>query len=125
MDEGLLKNFDQIVTEKGYQNRSEAVRDLVRDAILQHKWSNDKELVAGAILLFYNHHHNKLVTEMMSIQHNHHDNILATTHLHIDHHNCLEVIVVKGTASELRGLSDKLTSLKGVFYGKLTISPLA
>ena len=62
---------------------------------------------------------------MIGIQHDYHDNILATTHLHIDHHNCLEVIVVKGNANELRGLSDKLISLKGVHYGKLTISPLA
>ncbi|PKG24223.1 nickel-responsive transcriptional regulator NikR [Niallia nealsonii] len=124
MDEGLLMDFDQIVAEKGYQNRSEAVRDLVRDAILQHQWTDDKELVAGAILLFYNHHQNKLVTEMMNIQHDYHHNILATTHLHINHHNCLEVIVVKGRTSELRGLSDKLTSLKGVYFGKLTISPL-
>lgn len=125
MDEGLLKDFDQIAAEKGYQNRSEAVRDLVRDAILQHQYSSDTVIVAGAILLFYNHHHSKLIAEMIGIQHDYHDNILATTHLHIDHHNCLEVIVVKGNANELRGLSDKLISLKGVHYGKLTISPLA
>lgn len=124
MDEKLLQNFDEIIEEKGYQNRSEAVRDLVRDAILQHQWSNDSEVVAGAILLFYNHHQNKLVNEMLSIQHDYHDNILATTHLHVDHHNCMEVIIVKGVASDLRILSDKLISLKGVFYGKLTISPL-
>lgn len=124
MDEKLLQNFDRIIEEKGYQNRSEAVRDLVRDAILKHHWSNDSEIVAGAILLFYNHHQNKLVNEMLSIQHDYHDNILATTHLHIDHHNCMEVIVVKGVASDLRVLSNKLITLKGVFYGKLTISPL-
>jgi CopG family nickel-responsive transcriptional regulator len=124
MDENLLQDFDQIINEKGYQNRSEAVRDLVRDAILQHKSTNDLEIVAGTIMLFYNHHQNKLVNEMLSIQHNHHDSILATTHLHIDHDNCLELIVVKGIASELRQLSDQLITLKGVFYGKLTVSPL-
>src|SRR5699024_8917798 len=85
MDEKLLQDFDQIINEKGYQNRSEAVRDLVRDAILQHKSTNDSEVVADTIMLFYNHHQNKLVNEMLSIQHGHHDRILATTHLHIDH----------------------------------------
>lgn len=124
MDEKLLKDFDQIVHEKGYQNRSEAVRDLVRDAILQYHSTNDSEIVAGTIMLFYNHHQNTLVNEMLSIQHDHHDRILATTHLHIDQHNCLELIVVKGIASELRELSDQLITLKGVFYGKLTVSPL-
>ncbi|MOA41278.1 putative nickel-responsive regulator [compost metagenome] len=97
----------------------------MRDAILQHQWSDNTEIVAGAVLLFYNHHQNGLVNEMMSIQHDYHDNILATTHLHINHHNCLEIIVVKGIAQELMTLSDKLIALKGVFYGKLTISPLA
>lgn len=124
MDEKLLQDFDQIIQGKGYQNRSEAVRDLVRDAILQHHSTNDSEIVAGTIMLFYNHHQNKLVNEMLSIQHDHHDSILATTHLHIDHDNCLELIVVKGVASELRELSDKLITIKGVFYGKLTVSPL-
>lgn len=124
MDEKLLKDFDQIIDEKGYQNRSEAVRDLVRDAILQHHAANDAEVVAGTIMLFYNHHQNQLVNEMLRIQHNYHDHVLATTHLHIDYDNCLELIVVKGVASELRELSDQLITLKGVFYGKLTVSPL-
>lgn len=124
MDEKLLQDFDQIINEKGYQNRSEALRDLVRDAILQHNSANDTETVAGTIMLFYNHHQNTLANEMLSIQHDYHENVLATTHLHIDHNNCLELIVVKGVASELRELSDKIITLKGVFYGKLTISPL-
>lgn len=123
MDEKLLQTFDEMIDEKGYPNRSEAVRDLVRDAILQHKWVNDAEMVAGAILLFYNHHQNNLLDEMTRIQHDYYNNILATTHFHIDHDNCLEVIVVKGIAKDLKTLSNKLITLKGVFYGKLTISP--
>lgn len=125
MDEKLLTDFDLIINKKGYQNRSEAVRDLVRDAILQHHAANDSEIVAGTVMLFYNHHQNKLVNEMLRIQHDHHDSILATTHLHIDQHNCLELIVVKGMASDLRKLSEQLITLKGVFYGKLTVSPLS
>lgn len=124
MDENLLHNFDQIIADKGYSNRSEAVRDLVRDAILQHSWESDETIVAGVILLFYNHHQNNLVSEMLNIQHDYHSNVLSTTHLHIDHNNCLELIIVKGVASDLRELSNKLTTLKGVFFGKLTISGL-
>jgi CopG family nickel-responsive transcriptional regulator len=124
MDEALLVQFDEMIEKKGYPNRSEAVRDLIRDAILQNKWTDGEEVVAGTIMLFYDHHHNNLVDEMMRIQHDYHENILATTHLHIDHHNCLEIIVVKGKTSLLRNLSDRLISLKGVFYGKLTVSPL-
>jgi len=125
MDEKLLRNFDQMIEEKGYQNRSEAVRDLVREAIFQHSVSDNSDIVAGAILLFYNHHHNKLLNEIMSVQHDYHENIIATTHLHIDHNNCLELIVVKGAPQDLKALSDKLITLKGVFFGKLTVSPLA
>ncbi len=124
MDEKLLQSFDDMIEEKGYPNRSEAVRDLVREAILQHKWMSDTEMVAGAILLFYDHHHNHLLEEMTNIQHEYYNNILATTHFHLDHHHCLEVIVVKGLPSDLKTLSDKLITLKGVYYGKLTISPL-
>lgn len=124
MDEALLEQFDEMIDKKGYPNRSEAVRDLIRDAILQNKWTDGEEVVAGTIMLFYDHHHNNLVDEMMHIQHDYHENILATTHLHIDHHNCLEIIVVKGKTAPLRNLSDRLISLKGVFYGKLTVSPL-
>lgn len=125
MDEKLLKNFDKVIDDKGYQNRSEAIRDLVRDAILQHNWANDDKEVAGVILLFYNHHQSNLVNEIMGVQHDYHDNILTSTHLHIDHDNCLELIVVNGSAKKLTMLSDKLITLKGVFYGKLTVSPLS
>lgn len=125
MDEKLLQKFDLLIEQKSYQNRSEAIRDLVREAILQQTYTNNSEFVAGAILLFYDHHHNGLVNEMMNIQHEFHDQILTTTHLHIDHDNCLEVIVVKGYAEQLNQLSDQLISLKGVFYGKLTVSPLS
>ncbi|URN93915.1 MAG: nickel-responsive transcriptional regulator NikR [Candidatus Pristimantibacillus lignocellulolyticus] len=125
MDEKLLQKFDDLVEQRSYQNRSEAIRDLVREAILQQTYSDNSEYVAGTILLFYAHHQNGLVNEMMNIQHDYHDQILTTTHLHIDHNNCLEVIVVKGLAHQLKQLSDQLIALKGVFYGKLTVSPLS
>ncbi|WP_102348651.1 nickel-responsive transcriptional regulator NikR [Bacillus sp. Marseille-P3661] len=123
MAEDLLQNFDEYINEKGYSNRSEAVRDLVREAIVQHDWTKDEQIVAGSILIFYDHHQKNLVNEIIEIQHNYHDQILGTSHYHIDHHNCLEIIIVKGRAGVLKKLSDGLTTLKGVKYSKLTVSP--
>lgn len=124
MDEKLLRGFDQLIGQKGYENRSEAVRDLVRSALLEQASETDDYVVAGSILLFYDHHKRDLLHDLTVIQHQMHDLILATTHFHLDHHNCLELIVVKGRAKELRRFSDQLISLKGVHYGKFTAAPL-
>ncbi|MED4206858.1 nickel-responsive transcriptional regulator NikR [Neobacillus mesonae] len=124
MDGHLLRKFDQLVKKKGYENRSEAVRDLVRDALIQQSWEESEQLVAGSILLFYNHSQRNLLEEMTQLQHDMHDYILATTHFHLDHDSCLELIVVKGKAKEIQKLKDRLTSLKGVEYGKFTVAPV-
>ncbi|USG63323.1 nickel-responsive transcriptional regulator NikR [Brevibacillus ruminantium] len=124
MDESLLAQFDELIKEKGYENRSEAVRDLVRNALVNQSWEDDEQDVAGSILLFYDHHQTDVMQELTSIQHDMHHAILATTHFHLDHHNCLELIVVKGKAKELRGFSDQMISMKGVKYGKFTVAPV-
>ncbi|WP_071396298.1 nickel-responsive transcriptional regulator NikR [Bacillus tuaregi] len=124
MEGSLLKKFDQLIQLRGYENRSEAVRDLVRDALIQESWENSEETVAGSILLFYNHHQRNLQDEMMKIQHEMHDYILATTHFHLNHDSCLELIVVKGKVKDIQQLSHKITSLKGVEYGKFTVAPV-
>lgn len=124
MDESLLNRFDQWIQVKGYENRSEAVRNLVRDALVQKAWDDDEQYVAGSILIFYDHQQRDTSRELTEIQHKMHDAILATTHFHLDHHNCLEIIVVKGKSKELRQLSDQLISAKGVKYGKFTVSPV-
>lgn len=125
MDEALLTQFDQLIQEKGYENRSEAVRNLVRDALVQKAWEDDEQVVAGSILIFYDHHQKDVLHALTEIQHNMHDAILATTHFHLDHHNCLELIVVKGKSGNLRVLSDQLISAKGVKYGKFTVAPVS
>ena len=119
-----FEKFDHLVKQRGYENRSEAVRDLVRDALIQQSWEDDEQIVAGSILLFYNHHQRNLIEEMTNIQHSMHDLIIATTHFHLDHDSCLELIVVKGKVKEIQQLSNKLTSLKGVAYGKFTVAPV-
>ncbi|MGN7401255.1 nickel-responsive transcriptional regulator NikR [Cytobacillus praedii] len=124
MEAHLLRKFDRLVMQKGYVNRSEAVRDLVRDALVQQSWEKEDQTVAGSIVLFYNHHQRNLLDELTKIQHDMHDNILATTHFHLGHSSCLELIIVKGKAKEIRLLSNKLTILKGVEYGKFTVAPV-
>ena len=86
----------------GYENRSEAVRDLVRDALIQQSWEDNEQIVAGSILLFYNHHQRNLLEELTNIQHSMHDLIIATTHFHLDHDSCLELIVVKGKVKDIQ-----------------------
>lgn len=125
MEGSLLRKLDQFVTKKGYPNRSEAVRDLVREAILEETWETDDQLIAGSIMLFYDHHHRNLLEEMTTIQHEWHHLIMATTHFHLTHDDCLELIVVQGKVSEVRELSNRLTSLKGVNYGDFTVAPVA
>lgn len=124
MDEQLLRRFDEFIRTKGYENRSEAVRDLAREAMTAQLWEEGEQTVAGSILLFYDHHQRNLLEEMTRIQHSMHHEILATTHFHLDHDNCLELIIVKGQAKKLRALSDQLISLKGVNYGKFTVAPV-
>jgi len=124
MDGNLLRKFDHLIQQRGYENRSEAVRDLVRDALIQQSWEENEQIVAGSILLFYDHHQKNLLDELTKIQHNMHDYIIATTHFHLNHSSCLELIVVKGKAEHIQLLSNKLTSLKGVQYGKFTVAPV-
>ena len=124
MEGGLLRKFDSLVQQRGYENRSEAIRDLVREAIIQQTWEDGEQIIAGSILLFYDHHQRNLLEEMTRIQHSVHDVILATTHFHLNHDSCLELIVVKGKAKDIQELSNKLTSLKGVSYGNFTVSPV-
>jgi len=124
MEAKLLRKFDSFVLQKGYGNRSEAVRDLVRDALIQQSWEDEDQVVAGSILLFYNHHQSQVIKEMTALQHGVHELILATTHFHLDHDCCLELIVVKGKVKNIKELSQRIMSLKGVDYGKFTVAPV-
>lgn len=124
MDKQLLEQFDGLIRKQHYDTRSEAVRDLIRDAIVKEAWEDDDQIVAGSIMLFYNHHQRDLSLDLTMIQHDFHEHILSTTHFHVDEDNCLEIIVVKGAARRLRQLSDTLISLKGVNYGKFTVAPI-
>ncbi len=122
MNEDLLEKFDKIIDRKGYGNRSEAIRDLIRDELVEKEWQSEDEEVAGTITLVYDHHVKGLSHLLLETQHDYHDLILTSTHVHLDHNNCLEVLIVKGRASEAKKTAEKLISIKGVKHGKLTIT---
>ncbi len=122
MDESLLKQFDRLITQKGYSNRSEAIRDLIRDELVENEWENENTEVAGTITLVYDHHVKGLSHLLMEMQHDYHHIISTTTHVHLDHHNCLENLIIKGNAAEAKKIAEKLISVKGVKHGKLTIT---
>ena len=117
LDEELLEPFDALCAVKGYSNRSEAIRDLIRKALVAEEWQQADGQGAGTLTLLYDHHKNDLARRLTQMQHDEHDIIIATLHVHLDHHNCLEVLILKGEAARVRALADKLISCKGVKHG--------
>jgi CopG family nickel-responsive transcriptional regulator len=120
MDEELLGRFDDLVARRGTGvNRSEAVRDLVRDALVDAEWEDSSGEIVGTITMVFNHHASDLSDKLDALQHAHHERIVSSMHVHLDAHNCLEVIVVRGTSSQVRAIADGLLGTKGVKHGKL------
>jgi CopG family transcriptional regulator, nickel-responsive regulator len=121
LEENLLDTFDGYIQARSYNNRSEAIRDLIRKTIVKKEWEADKG-VMGVISLVYDHHQHQLQEKVTEVQHDYHHHIVSTTHVHMDHNNCLEVIIVKGTAIEIQSLANKLIALRGVRDGHLAMS---
>ncbi len=121
LEKKLLEKFDALIKEKSYPNRSEAIRDLIREDLVKREWVRGKE-VAGAITLVFDHHRRELLNKLTDIQHHFHHLIVSSQHVHLDHDNCLEIIVVKGKPEEARKLSNALRATKGVKYGALSIA---
>ncbi|MBN2338669.1 MAG: nickel-responsive transcriptional regulator NikR [Acidobacteria bacterium] len=124
LEKELLERFDRLIEQKGYQNRSEAIRDLVRDHFVQEEVASNREVV-GTLTLVYDHHQPKLSEQLIEAQHDYTGQVLATTHVHLDHHNCLEVIILKGRGTDVKTFSDRLLSLRGVQHGKLVLTSTA
>src|ERR1017187_6592452 len=122
IDSELLDKFDKLIARRGYTNRSEAFRDLIRDELVEETWTEPESEVVGTVTLVYNHHVRLLNEKLTDLQHSHFHHILSTLHVHLDHDNCLEVLVVKGKASVVKKLADALISTKGVKHGRLTIT---
>ncbi len=117
----LLKQFDKTIARRGYHNRSEAVRDLIREHLVGEEEDQNK-VIAGTLTMVYDHHRPNLAERLIDIQHRAHTQVLAATHVHLDHHNCLEVIIMRGRGAELRKLADQILSLRGVKHGKFVVT---
>ena len=122
IDTGLLVKFDRLISERGYTNRSEAFRDLIRDDLVRKDAESPDSQVIGTVTLVYDHHVRLLQEKLTAIQHDHHHSILSTLHVHLDHDNCLEVLVVRGRSEEVRKVAEVLISTKGVKHGRLVIT---
>ncbi len=123
IEQDLLENFDRLITTRDYKTRSEALRDLIRDALIQKKIDDQSKIqMLGSLTLVYDHHAGNLLEEMAQIQHQHHNLILSVTHLHITHEDCLELIALHGAANEISALANGLLSLKGIKHGKLFLT---
>jgi CopG family transcriptional regulator, nickel-responsive regulator len=118
MDEDLLADFDRLVERRGSAaNRSEAVRDLVRDALVDAEWESSDEEIVATVTMVFDHGTGDLSEKLDALQHAHHDKIVSAMHVHLDAHNCLEVLVVRGKADVVRGIADTLLGTKGVKHG--------
>jgi CopG family nickel-responsive transcriptional regulator len=122
IDSLLLQKFDELIDGRGYANRSEAFRDLIREELVRKSWESPDSDVVGTVTLVYDHHVRMLSEKLTDMQHDHHKSILCTMHVHLDHDNCLEVLVVKGKAKQVQKISDALISTKGVKHGRLTLT---
>jgi CopG family nickel-responsive transcriptional regulator len=122
IDSDLLDKFDRLIARRGYTNRSEAFRDLIRDELVETSWQQPDSEVVASVTLVYNHHVRLLSDKLTDIQHGHFQNILSSLHVHLDHDNCLEVLVLKGKARTVEKLANALISTKGVKHGRLTIT---
>ncbi len=121
LEEELLSELDLFAKDNNFANRSQALRNLIEKNIVEKKW-HCNNVVAGAVIVIYDHHKKDLITRIIELQHDFFDVILSSQHFHLNQDTCLEIIAVKGIASRLTGLSEKLISLKGIRHGKLVMS---
>ncbi|MEX2262760.1 MAG: nickel-responsive transcriptional regulator NikR [Bryobacteraceae bacterium] len=122
IDTDLLDKFDELISGRGYTNRSEAFRDLIREELVRKAWDSPESHVVGTVTLVYDHHVRLLSEKLTDLQHDYHRSILSTMHVHLDHDNCLEVLVVRGRAGVVKKIADALISTKGVKHGRLTLT---
>ena len=121
IEQNLLAQFDRAIAKRGYKNRSEALRDLIRENLVSEAVDQNKPVVA-TLSMVYDHHRPGLSNELTEIQHHAHGKVLATTHVHLDEDNCLEVVIMKGRSGEVRHLADHMLSMRGVKHGKLVLT---
>jgi len=121
LDKKLLSMFDKLITKQGYQNRSEAIRDLIRQQISSERLKNPKAKAVAAVVLVYDHHSTKLINRLTDLQHSHILQTISSMHIHLDEHDCLEVIVLRGRVGEINKMAEGIISLKGVKLGRINL----
>ena len=121
LEDSLLEQFDRLIARRGYANRSEAIRDLIRDQLVQEQWSEraDSGEKVAVVSLVYDHESSSLSQKLTHIQHENHRAVVSALHIHLDAHNCLEVLILRGKGSEILAMGEGLVSTKGVLYGKV------
>ncbi|MCX7941971.1 MAG: nickel-responsive transcriptional regulator NikR [Dictyoglomaceae bacterium] len=124
VEEELLIKFDELIGKQGYKNRSEAIRDLIRDYLIKEKWEVKREKIIGSINIIYEHDIYDLSNKLTDIQHHYHDIIISTLHVHFDEKNCLEVILVKGKVQRIKKLYYEISSLKWVKHTSISITDI-
>ncbi|MFD0697345.1 nickel-responsive transcriptional regulator NikR [Paenibacillus sp. GCM10027628] len=122
MPQSLIEQYDRLIALQGYDNRSEAIRDLARKALLASSALQPNETVAGTIVMVYDHHVSDLPITLMELQHDYHHEIISTMHIHLNHQQCLEILVVRGKVHQLRELQQRIQVLKGVGYAELSVT---
>jgi CopG family nickel-responsive transcriptional regulator len=122
MDSELLRKFDKLIAKKGYANRSEAIRDLIRAMLVEEQWRDAKGKVAATVTVVYGHHNHQVAERLGDLQHHHTDLVVSATHVHLDNDNCLEVIILRGEAGRVRALADELIACKGVKHGRAVLT---
>jgi CopG family nickel-responsive transcriptional regulator len=122
MEKGLLEEFDSLAHAKGYENRSEAIRDMVRDLLIEKKLGAENTEGVGTLTLVYNHHQRELEEKLTDYQHDHLESVVSTVHVHLSQHLCLEVLILRGKTREIRKIADGLIATKGVQHGKLVLT---
>jgi len=122
LDSDLLKRFDRSIERRGYTNRSEAFRDLIRDRLVTDQTAAPDAIVVGTVTLIYDHHASGISEKLTDLQHEHHELVVSTSHAHLDHDSCLEVLIVHGKSAKVEKFADLLIGLKGVQHGRLVMT---
>ncbi len=124
IDEKLLDRFDNLISEKGYVNRSEAIRDLIRTMLDDDDTSDPESMAMGTLTMIYSHEVREISDKLNDIQHNFFGKVITTTHIHLDEHNCLEVLILKGKTRDLKEIANRISSIKTVKVGELVLTAI-
>jgi len=119
MSRKLLVEFDRMIRDIGYKNRSEAIRKLIREKLVQKEWELSKEEIVATITMVYSYEVRELTEHLTEIQHKYYKQIISTMHIHLDEHNCLEILAIKGKAEQVKKIADRLLITKGIKHGQL------